>query len=157
MNAFARLGLSAPQLATELADHYTSEKEAAVTPFEGIVEVLEALCMRGVRMALVTNGSGPFQRNKLARYDLGRFFEHVCVEGELGFGKPDPRTFERALQGLSARPEQTWMVGDNLEADIAGAQALGVRGVWNDHAQAGLPPGNSVAPFRVINHLRELL
>jgi HAD superfamily hydrolase (TIGR01458 family) len=42
-------------------------------------------------------------------------------------GKPSPLYFEAALDELDADPEQAWMVGDDLESDIVGAQRLGMK------------------------------
>jgi HAD superfamily hydrolase (TIGR01458 family) len=44
-------------------------------------------------------------------------------------GKPSPEYFAAALDALDADPELTWMVGDDLEGDVAGAQAAGMRTV----------------------------
>jgi HAD superfamily hydrolase (TIGR01458 family) len=44
-------------------------------------------------------------------------------------GKPSPAYFEAALAALDAEPELTWMVGDDLESDVAGAQRFGLRTV----------------------------
>ena len=44
-------------------------------------------------------------------------------------GKPSPEYFAAAVAALDADPELTWMVGDDLEGDIAGAQAAGMRTV----------------------------
>ena len=44
-------------------------------------------------------------------------------------GKPSPAYFEAALAALDAEPELTWMVGDDLEADVAGAQRYGLKTV----------------------------
>jgi len=44
-------------------------------------------------------------------------------------GKPSPAFFEAALAALDAEPALTWMVGDDLEADIAGAQRFGLKTV----------------------------
>jgi HAD superfamily hydrolase (TIGR01458 family) len=41
-------------------------------------------------------------------------------------GKPSPAFFGAALDALDADPELTWMVGDDLEADIAGAKGCGL-------------------------------
>jgi 4-nitrophenyl phosphatase len=40
-------------------------------------------------------------------------------------GKPNPAMYRLAMQRLGARLEETLAVGDRLETDIAGAQALG--------------------------------
>ncbi|HZQ65232.1 MAG TPA: HAD-IIA family hydrolase [Gaiellaceae bacterium] len=44
-------------------------------------------------------------------------------------GKPNPAYFEAALAALDAEPELTWMVGDDLDSDIAGAQRFGLKTV----------------------------
>jgi HAD superfamily hydrolase (TIGR01458 family) len=42
-------------------------------------------------------------------------------------GKPSPAFFAAALDALDAEPELTWMVGDDLETDVRGAQAFGMK------------------------------
>jgi HAD superfamily hydrolase (TIGR01458 family) len=42
-------------------------------------------------------------------------------------GKPSPEYFTAALEAVDADPELTWMVGDDIEADVAGAQKHGMR------------------------------
>jgi HAD superfamily hydrolase (TIGR01458 family) len=44
-------------------------------------------------------------------------------------GKPSPAFFEAAIAALDAEPELTWMVGDDLDLDIAGAQRYGLKTV----------------------------
>lgn len=155
--AFEELGIADDALAQRVADDFTERKEEAVAPFPQALETLQALRARGVRLGLVTNGSGAFQRRKLERYAMAQYFEAILIEGEWGRGKPHPSIFGEALQRMGVTPEQAWMVGDNLVADIAGAQVLGISGVWHDHARAGLPRSPAATPDRVIHHVRELL
>jgi putative hydrolase of the HAD superfamily len=154
--ALSRAGLDL-ELCQRVADLMTEQKEAAVRPFDGALETLQRLRERGHRLALLTNGCSLFQRRKLTRYTLEPLFERVLIEGELGYGKPDRRVFESALAHFQAAPEEAWMIGDNLEADIGGAQALGVLGVWHDAEGHGLPAAPHTVPHRVIRHLPELL
>jgi HAD superfamily hydrolase (TIGR01458 family) len=44
-------------------------------------------------------------------------------------GKPSTAYFEAALAAIDADPELTWMVGDDIETDVAGAQAHGMKTV----------------------------
>jgi HAD superfamily hydrolase (TIGR01458 family) len=44
-------------------------------------------------------------------------------------GKPSPAFFGAALDALDADAELTWMVGDDLEADIAGAKSCGLNAI----------------------------
>ena len=155
--AFDRLGLSSEgELVREVADAYSSEREARVEPFPGALETLAELRRRGHALGLLTNGGARLQRAKLERYDLARFFDAVRIEGEVGVGKPSRAAFAGALAALGASGEPALMVGDDLETDIAGGQAAGLETIWIDHRGVGPPPGTP-APARAIRALAQLL
>jgi len=78
------------------------------------------------------------------------------VEGEFGVGKPDDRVYLHALDQLNVKPEETWMVGDNLEWDVRTPQRLGIFGIWLDFAGQGLPENSLVHPDRIIRSLSEV-
>ncbi len=64
--------------------------------------------------------------------DSGAFvagLEYAAQVEAVVLGKPSRAYFEAALAALDADPEMTWMVGDDLESDIAGAQGMGMRTV----------------------------
>jgi putative hydrolase of the HAD superfamily len=145
------------ELSAAIADRFSTLREQRYEPFPGAIETLAALRDAGLKLALVTNGSGETQRAKLARFGLEQHFHHVQIEGEHGFGKPDERAYRHALAQLSVEPHEAWMVGDNLEWEVAAPQRLGIFAVWHDHAGGGLPEGSSVRPDRVIRSLPELL
>src|ERR1044072_2138384 len=74
-------------------------KIAKTTPCK--VESQSLVCARqGVRLALVTNGAADTQRAKVERFMLAHRFEHVQIEGEHGFGKPDERAYLHAMEAL---------------------------------------------------------
>jgi putative hydrolase of the HAD superfamily len=154
--ALRGLGVEEEPLAEDIGSVYSRLREEAMQPFPGAVEALRAFRERGTKLALLTNGASAAQRRKIERYGLAEFFDCIIVEGEFGCGKPDPRCFQHALQTLGARPEDAWMVGDNLEWDVRGAQALGVYAVWVDVAGAGLPENAGCRPDRIIRSLGEL-
>lgn len=140
-----------------IADDYAGLREERVTLFPGALSALHELRSRKVRLGLVTNGSSESQRGKIERFELEPLFDVICVEGEQGAGKPDPRIFQAALDALDTAAEEAWMVGDNLERDVAGAQALGIHGIWCDWAGTGLPATSEVRPDRIVVGLPELL
>jgi len=83
------------------------------------------------RLGLVTNFSyPPGAYRTIDRFGLRRFFEAIVVSGELGWRKPSPRIFEAALSRLSSGPGETVFVGDDCEADIAGAREVGMRTIF---------------------------
>ena len=144
-------------LCHRIADEMTDRKEALVRPFDGALEALAALRQRGHRLGLLTNGSSSFQRRKLLRFELEPLFDVVLIEGELGYGKPDRRVFDAALEFFAVRPAEACMIGDNLTADIAAARDVGIPTIWHDAYRVGLPERPIATPDRVIGGLHELL
>jgi HAD superfamily hydrolase (TIGR01458 family) len=64
--------------------------------------------------------------------DAGAFvagLEYAAETEATVLGKPSRAYFQAALEALDADAELTWMVGDDLDADIAGAKAFGMRTV----------------------------
>jgi putative hydrolase of the HAD superfamily len=154
--SLADIGVDAPGLAEKIGDTYHALRDAAIRPFEDAIATVQWLRESGCRLALLTNGSGDAQRSKIARFGLESLFDAILIEGELGFGKPDPRVYVRALEALEVSPADTWMVGDNLEWDVAQPQRHGILGIWIDVRGRGLPAGYSTKPDRVVRRLSQL-
>ena len=72
-------------------------------------------------------------------------------------GQPDIRIYTDALRLLNATPKDAWMIGDNLEWEVAVPQKLGIYCVWNDSRGMGLPEDSDIRPDRIIRYLPELL
>ena len=72
----------------------------------------------------------------------------------VGWLKPHRAIYDRALEIAGARPEEAFMVGDRLEADIHGAQRLGMRAIWRrtQHPQAEM----DAVPDAIVTDLTEL-
>jgi putative hydrolase of the HAD superfamily len=155
-DAFGVLGLDRLEIAAWIADEYRDRRDAALRLFPGAIELLERLRREGTRTALLTNGAAAPQRAKIDRFALASHFDRILIEGEFGVGKPHPSVYRTALEALSVQPEETWMVGDNLEWDVAAPQRLGIGGIWIDHRGDGVPSGSDVRPDRVIRAIAEL-
>ena len=159
MRALSSLGLDDPDpgLVAAMARRYTALRDEAVKPFQGALTALDRLRGSGIQLALLTNGSSEKQWHKIHGFGLARYFDHIQVEGDVGFGKPDAEAFQHALSSLDARPQETWMVGDNLLADIAGAQRVGIQAIWIDPHGSGLDTSEGIVPNRIVESLDELL
>jgi len=143
-------------LAATVARDFAARRRERMRLFGDALETLERFRAARLPLGLVTNGDAGQQRDKIERFDLARFFGVIVIEGEFGAGKPDEAVYRHALDALGARPETTSMVGDHLEFDVAGAQRLGMCGIWIDREGGGLPADAAVQPRRVIRSLREL-
>lgn len=144
-------------LATRLADRFTAYREEEMFVFPGAHDAIDALKAHGVKLALVTNGAAGPQRAKVERFALTHRFDHIQIEGEHGFGKPDERAYLHAMEVLGVTAPETWMVGDNLEWEVEAPQRLGIYAIWIDVHGEGLPSDSTVRPDRVIRSLTELL
>jgi putative hydrolase of the HAD superfamily len=156
-HALASLGKSDERLAAAIADDFGARRWRRMRLFPGVADALTALRDRDVSLALLTNGDTSHQRRKIEENDLARFFDLILIEGEFGVGKPHESVYRHALGALGSRPEETWMVGDHLEWDVAAPQRLGLRGVWVDVDGVGLPAAAPVRPHRIIRAFPELL
>ena len=155
--AISALGINAPEAAALIAADYRARRYAEMRLYPDAIDVLTHFRERGLRMALITNGGANSQRHSVERFGLDAYFDCVIIEGEFGAGKPDERVFRHALQSCGVAPEQAWMIGDNLEADIATPVRLGMHAVWIDAAGAGHSPDTAFPPHRTIRHVGELL
>ncbi|MEO1235849.1 MAG: HAD family hydrolase [Planctomycetota bacterium] len=151
------LGIDDHALATRFADHYSEHRIRSMRPFPGAIETLAFFAGAGVPMALITNGDAQAQREKVEHFDLAQYFRAVLIEGELGYGKPDPRVFQEGLAACGDAPASgSWCVGDNLKWEVAAPQGLGMTGIWNDWEGKSLPAGSEVVPDRVVRRIAEL-
>jgi len=156
-DAFAKIGLTNDKLAARIGADYFERREAAIALFPSAVETVERIRAMGIRTALITNGGAAGQRSKVERFALAPYFDCIVIEGEFGVGKPDERVFHHALSAVGSSPEQTWMVGDNLEADIATPHRLGMHTVWVDAEARGLPASAAIQPHRIVRTIAELV
>jgi HAD superfamily hydrolase (TIGR01662 family) len=98
---------------------------------EDAIPTLASLKDKSYRLGLISNTSD--DNNVQALVDQGGFrpfFEVLVTSADCGIRKPHPHIFQIALDHFSIQPGQAVMVGDTLEADIAGANSLGIYSVW---------------------------
>lgn len=121
------------------------------------LEVLHELQRRPLPLALISNGNATYQRRKIAQHRIAPFFDVILIEEEFGTAKPDPRLFLHALERFRLKAHDTWMIGDDLERDIAGSQQVGIFAIWCDFTRQGLPEKNVTHPDWIIHDLSEVL
>lgn len=112
--------------------------------YADVAPVLERLRDTGRRIGLISNSHRcltSFERH----FQLEGYFAAAISSSVHGRMKPHPSIFEAALQLLNALPGEAVMVGDSLTQDIAGARAVGMRGILlsrsgrQEHEVDGVP------------------
>jgi putative hydrolase of the HAD superfamily len=121
-----------PALADRAALDFTEMRADCCVAYPDVVPALQRVRAAGLRTAVVTNGMSDLQWLKLDRAGLAPHFDAFVASSAVGIGKPDPRIFEVTLDRLGSSAAAAWMVGDNPDRDVAGAQAAGIRSVWLD-------------------------
>jgi HAD superfamily hydrolase (TIGR01509 family) len=127
--------------------------------------LLESLRDRGLKLAIVANHwpePAWVFREEIERLGVAERVDAIVLSGEVGVRKPDPRIFLAALAALGVEPAEAAFVGDRLEADVAGAAALGmttIQALWfnADDTPAGTEPDFlAFTPMDVLNAVRRL-
>ncbi len=85
----------------------------------------------GYRMGIISNAGDDKDVQELAqRFGISQYFDFILTSAACSYRKPHPRIFEMALSKWYLLPSEAVMIGDNLDADIYGAQNAGMYGVW---------------------------
>lgn len=154
------MGIPEDQLIMEdLMEAYEWGPFPGVQPFKDALEVLPDLQAKGLKLGLVTNAYHPItmRSRELEAYGLLEYLDTACrlSAADVGYIKPHPRIFEMALEALEVSAEQTVFVGDSYEADIVGAQNVGMRAVLRTRSIHETNE-TSIVPDAKIETLHEL-
>ncbi|RIH84782.1 Pyrimidine 5'-nucleotidase YjjG [Calidithermus terrae] len=132
--AFEAHGYRVPADLEAIAAEVTARYAAEVRLLPGARELLAYFAH--LPKAVITNGPADMQWAALRSVGLEREFEAVVVSGDpdVAIRKPDPRIFRLACERLGVPPHETLMIGDHLEADVQGAIAAGLQGLYRPNS-----------------------
>jgi putative hydrolase of the HAD superfamily len=136
------------------AEHHAAVRAAMLdalvfTPFDDVVPALRELRDRGLTVVAASNWDCSLP-DAMERVGLGELLDGAVSSAVAGVAKPDPAVFRAALRVAGCEPEEALFVGDSLENDVRGAEAVGMRGVLL--LRDGTPPAGAEA----IRSLRDL-
>lgn len=120
---------NANELGLTLSQEYVNLSPYKTNLFPGTHETLSAL-KNNYKLHVITNGFVEVQHIKLTESKLSQYFDVIVCSEETGKKKPHKKVYEFALKKAKARPEESAMIGDNLKADVHGANKAGLKGVW---------------------------
>lgn len=105
--------------------HYERVNGMRTTIYPGVVDTLQALRRRDIRLAVVTNKAEAFTLPLLERTGLALHFDTVVSGDTLPVKKPDPAVLWLACERLGVTPGQALMIGDSAN-DALAAQGAGM-------------------------------
>lgn len=145
--------LDEPELAREMGAYYIAASPRQTILYPGTIEMLDTL-HKHYQMHIITNGFEEVQYIKIENSGLGKYFNKIITSERAGFKKPDRRIFEFALNEAEAKVSESIIIGDDPEADIMGAQLIGMDQIWVKH-----PPlkQNKEKPTYEVGRLSDIL
>lgn len=124
------LGVEASQ---EVLDWFESENRRNIIehllPRDDAAGTLRYLGELGLYRAVVSNADDDWLEPLIRRHRLNDHLEHWTSSEEADSCKPDSRIFHYSLRKAGLGVEEVLFVGDSLQHDVAGAQAIGLRSV----------------------------
>lgn len=137
------VGYTGPDISTRLNEAYLKHRYEDIEPYGDVVPMLDALGPH-FKLGLLSNGN-----NYPEYFGLAERFDFAIFAQDIGIEKPDPRTFQIAARRAGCDLDQLLHVGDSLETDVEGAQAVGVRAVWlnrdGKRNESGIIPDYEIA------------
>ncbi len=150
----ARLGLSEPNL--DRAARRVTELQVAAASYRvypDVVPTLDGLRRCGIKLGIISNFAWRLP-DLVADLGLAPFVDLVVTSARVGYRKPRPEIFVRALAALDARPQTTLYVGDDPRCDGEGARGVGIRALLLDRTCCPPPDAGAIARLtELLDHL----
>jgi len=105
--------------------HYHKQCTESAVVYDGIIELVEKLHAKGIKMGVATNAPTPFALRMLEHVGLAPFFEKIVGADLVALPKPDPEMLQVTLEavGFDSSVDKAYMVGDNSKDMEAGFRA----------------------------------
>lgn len=121
--------------------------------FDHAVPILDYLFQK-YTLHIITNGFEEVQHIKLKNSAIDHYFSTITTSEDAGVKKPDPLIFETAIKKAKTCHTKSLMIGDNLEADILGAEKYGMKAI---HFASTSKPSLKTLSVSSLKQLSEIL
>lgn len=140
------------KLSRDMGEYYMEILPEKDRVFDYTFEILSYLTAKGYMLHLLTNGFEKTQRRKLTRSKLDGYFTNIITSEIANSTKPLKEMFDFALKQTGGQLENSIMLGDNPDTDLAGANNIGMDCVFVNHAHKNIRPHYTY----MVCHLKEL-
>ena len=111
------------ELSFQIGDYYINWSPKQTLLFPHTIEVLEYLSKK-YQLHIISNGFEEVQYLKLTNSKIIHYFKQIILSERVGVKKPHPFIFKKAMKQAGATFKNAIMIGDDLYADIYGAQRV---------------------------------
>ena len=117
---------------------------------------LMAYLFRHYKVHIITNGFPEVQAHRWHKAGWQEQLTGITVSSVVGVKKPDAAIYNIAMQSVGVtQPERCLMIGDDIQADVAGSQAVGMQACW--YARKGAQNQTDIQPDFQVSHLSEII
>lgn len=120
-------------------------------PEDGIADLMRALRLRGIKVAVGTNMTAYIQYEKITKLGLGQYIDRMVTSEEAGVDKPDMRFYLYLLKTLVLAPEECLFIGDNVIRDYKASMDAGLKAAWYAGHPGGHPAEEAAAEDKIMN------
>lgn len=98
--------------------------------FPDVIDILKLLKDDSFNLFILTNGLISLQKTRIVNSELMEYIDKIYVSQEIGYSKPNIKSFEYVLKDNNLTKDEVVMIGDSLTNDIYGANNYGVKSIW---------------------------
>ncbi len=129
------------------------------TTWRAYPDVLECLFnLNKYKVCIISNGESEFQRLKLTKTGLDKYFSEILISGDIKIKKPNPIIYQTMSDRINISLEKCVYIGDRLDFDAIGSSEAGMLGVWlNRKNISGKKVPKSIKTITSLQQLSSLL
>lgn len=157
LHPLKKVGIEDDELAKKMNTYFLNVLATKTDLMPYALQLLEVIESRNIPVTLLSNGFTEVQYKKIRNAGIERYFSHIVLSEEAGALKPSPQIFEYALGKNNANKKDVLMVGDNFEADIAGALNAGIDAVYYNFQRQKIPDIQTESNLYNIERLEEVI
>ncbi|MHA6251782.1 pyrophosphatase PpaX [Oceanobacillus sp. CAU 1775] len=137
-------------------EHNKLVHDEFVKVFPEVIETLEILQQKNIKMGVVTTKMAPGVKLAMELTGIEKYFGSIVTLSDVTHAKPHPEPVLKAMHELGGVPETTLMVGDNSH-DIEAGKNAGVRTAGVAWAQKGRERLLSYQPNYMLENMKDIL
>lgn len=142
---------------TELLNMYYRKIYEPRKLYPEVLSTLDTLQASGIRMGIISNTTNPgfMKVYEQTMMGLDPYLEFAIYSSEVPYRKPHPSIYQLGILRLGYDAKEIIFVGDDLNSDVAGPQAVGLAAGWLN--RNGEKISNNIVPQYMIYSLTDLL
>ncbi len=128
---YADKGITADELLLrDTAHRFRTDSTLMIGLYDGVTDLLEGLKQAGKGVYLLSNAQESFTIPEMDELGILPYFDGIMISSEERVCKPQRQFFEKLLEKYHLDPQECLMVGNDKNADMKGAKAVGIDGLY---------------------------